>query len=283
MLTLESLNGDATFLLTFYASASSHTQFTVLLDPWLHSDAPVLHRKFSNQTHSVAPTLRSLADLPGPLDAIVLSQGKSDHTHQPTLRTLRTPRAGEKAPKIYAVPDAASEVCSWRWAERPEVVVLTREGVKIGIEGGGSVEIAYLRARPWKVPSLHSAVAIRFVDAAGEVTSVVFTPHGSSVGCVREWVGIGGLDLLLWPWTEVRMPWWAGGAISSGVDAGRRVCREIEVGCWVGAHDGEKCVEGWVSRWLSRKEWSGEEVGKVVMRKAVVGEKVVVGGDMAGI
>jgi hypothetical protein len=45
-LSLLSLKGDITFLLTF--GSTSSTSYTLLLDPWLHFDAPIFQHLISN-------------------------------------------------------------------------------------------------------------------------------------------------------------------------------------------------------------------------------------------
>lgn len=290
-LTLLSLNGDTTFLLTFRATPSA--SYTLLLDPWLHSDAPVFHRAFSNQTHTLEPSISSLRELAAPPNGVLLSQDKSDHTHSRTLQELDW-TAGQT--HIYAVPGAAAVVRGWGWwqalgedGRRRLRVLKKRERLRVPIaeavaaaaagpkrddgggDGGGDdgnccyMELVLLPTRfPWQVPSLHSAIGIRFVAPAGEV-NVLFSPHGSPLDCVRPWLEDldgGKLDLMLWPWNRVANPWWLGGVISGGFPSGKPVCEAVEVGGWVSAHDEEKRVEGWVSGWIAKTRWNADEVGK---------------------
>jgi L-ascorbate metabolism protein UlaG (beta-lactamase superfamily) len=262
MLTLTTLNGDTTFVLTFTTPTST---FTLLLDPWLSGPAPYLHPLFSTQSH-LHPPPSTAAPL---VSAVLLSQAAADHTHEPTLRAL------PGAPTIFAVPAAARVVRNYSWLDASRVVeLIPGQAVALG-EGG---EATLLSPRwPWELPSIHSAVGIRGPDG----TRVLFSPHGSPAGTVEGWKE-EGVEVLLWPWDTVRMPWWLGGRVSLGAEVGAGVAARLKAGTWVSAHDGEKVVGGFVNKWLRRMVWTEEEVREMVgggteVVRVAVGEKVVVG------
>ena len=126
-LILTHLNADATFLLTFRPSAVSSSStttttpppptspgttrtFSILLDPWLVDTASVYHPKFARSRHRIAPCISSLREIPAP-DLVVISQGKTDHCNEATLRQL--PPSGTKT-IILAPPPAAKRIHAWR-------------------------------------------------------------------------------------------------------------------------------------------------------------------------
>lgn len=132
-LTVKRLNADSSFLLTFEplpqhqpfkhspTSTSQPSQkFTILLDPSLISDSNIHRPKFSLSSHQTPPCLTSLADLPEP-DLVIISQSKSNHCHEATLRTL--PASGTKT-IILAEPSSAKTIRSWRHFEPSNIVTL---------------------------------------------------------------------------------------------------------------------------------------------------------------
>jgi hypothetical protein len=282
-LSIQSLNGDSTFLLTYHnpniscslesssdidSCPSSSGHFTLLLDPWLGSDAKGLHARFSNQTQTLRPHVSDLRDLPSPPNAVLASQGKSDHTNKKTLQQLDW-----KSTKLYAVPDAAKLInssSSWSsWFPSGSLVTLSNQPTRIPLDtrsGDESyVELSYLPPKyPWDTPSRHSACGIKFVSSAGkETVSVLFTPHGSPLSAVERWLdGLKDrrLDVLLHPWNRVKRPLWLGGVISSGFSDGRAICKYSKVGTWVSTHDAKKIETGFVKSWLKTRVYGSNEV-----------------------
>ncbi|KAF2150872.1 hypothetical protein K461DRAFT_280901 [Myriangium duriaei CBS 260.36] len=114
-LKVDHLNADTTFLLTFSPDVNStqgpaSEKFTVLVDPWLAGSSEIWTPKFSISHHTSASVVSSLADMPLP-DLIIISQDKSDHCHEATLKTLPS----DSQVHILAMPSAAKKIKSWRY------------------------------------------------------------------------------------------------------------------------------------------------------------------------
>lgn len=123
-LTVQSLNGDTTFLLTFSPPVAPPSSpglfpgtFTILIDPWLVGAATILSSIFSTSEQKTKPCITSLRELPQEPDLILISQDKPDHCHEETLRQL--PPGCEST--ILAIPPAARKIRSWKHF-RPELV-----------------------------------------------------------------------------------------------------------------------------------------------------------------
>src|SRR6266516_180161 len=130
-LNITSLNGDTTFLLTFTPapnyqmplSPTAPSSYTILLDPWLTGTSQIWHPKFSISSHSAAPAISSLRDLPTPPDLVIISQNKDDHCHFVTLREL-SPTCTKTT--ILAPADAIKTIHSWKHFTHTPLTVLPR-------------------------------------------------------------------------------------------------------------------------------------------------------------
>lgn len=307
-LTIQHVNADATFLITLALPRPSSPSpppprepspaLCILVDPWLHSDAPVFHPRFSNQLHTVLPAVSSLAELSPAPDLIVVSQSRSDHCHEATLRDFAW--AKHPSTQLYACPDAVPVVRAWKWFPQLQLSVL-KKGAPACVhipnpqhpELRAWVELEHIPAKwLWEMPSLHSAVGIKyfFDEAPGntKIISALFTPHGLPIAALRPWLSrLPGttprLGLLLHPFTHVHS--YLGGDVSRGFPAGLEVCRIADVGTWVSAHDEETVVQGLVARWISETKWGCKKVerdlaaagvGGVAVKELGVGEKLTV-------
>jgi hypothetical protein len=186
-LTVKHLNADASFLLTFSPlpergwresadEVDSKHQFTILLDPWLAGTSAIFHPKFSRSTHKVPSCIASLAALPEP-DLVIISQAKSDHCHEQTLKTL--PPTGTKT-LILAEPASAKLIRSWKYFSPSKIITLPKYSTSnpkcprqnptihriplrpldhLGLPG--EVTIAYLAQKP-DITQLHSAICITY-------------------------------------------------------------------------------------------------------------------------
>ena len=133
-LTVKHLNADASFLLTFTPLPSGTGSdgprpepFRILLDPWITGPSKIFHAKISMVSHKCPSCISSLADLPTP-DMVLISQAKSDHCNEATLRQL--PASGTKT-IILAEPSSARLIRSWKYFENTKVRTLPRwEGTK---------------------------------------------------------------------------------------------------------------------------------------------------------
>src|SRR5437764_14707676 len=100
-ITLRHISVDTTWLITFTSPQGLHPDFRILTDPWLDGPSLVLHPKFVKTTHVIPSSIANLRDLQPQPDIVLISQDKSDHCHEPTLRQLPQQRI-----KILAVPGA---------------------------------------------------------------------------------------------------------------------------------------------------------------------------------
>lgn len=126
-LTVEQLNADSTFLMTFAPpfAPSTHKDrfpgtFTILVDPWLDGESVMYHPKFASTNHTVPSAVRSLDEIASNIDVIVISQALSDHCHKETLCSL--PK--DTNIKILATPKAATTIQSWKHFQNPIIHVL---------------------------------------------------------------------------------------------------------------------------------------------------------------
>ncbi|KAJ1331439.1 MBL fold metallo-hydrolase [Microdochium nivale] len=128
-LTVKPLNSDASFLLSFEPLLPEVAQgtvtprpFTILLDPWLTGPSEIFHKAISVTTQKQAPCVQSLLELPEP-DLVVISQYKSDHCNEATLRQL--PARNSKT-LILAEPAAAKLIRSWKHFDQSRVKTIPR-------------------------------------------------------------------------------------------------------------------------------------------------------------
>lgn len=128
-LSIRQLNGDASFLLTFEPvesgppdGASMPELFRILLDPWLVGPSNIFHSKFSSTTHVQGACVSTLRDLPEP-DLVIVSNGRSDHCNEATLRQL-APRGTKTI--ILAEPTAAKQIRSWKYFDDRKILTLQR-------------------------------------------------------------------------------------------------------------------------------------------------------------
>ncbi|KAJ4397111.1 hypothetical protein N0V93_001335 [Gnomoniopsis smithogilvyi] len=168
-LTIKHLNTDASFQLTFRpitpASQSPSPPFHILLDPWITGPSKILHSRISLTHHKHPACITSLTQLPIP-DLVIISQSKSDHCNEATLRQL--PHDGPTL--ILADPAAARIIRSWRYFDPHKVRVLRRydDGNAVVrlplVDGGGErgeVSVAWIPQRR-DLTGLHAAVGITF-------------------------------------------------------------------------------------------------------------------------
>lgn len=115
-LTVKSLNGDTSFLLTFSPPVAPLSSpglfpgsFSILVDPWITGPSIILNSVFSHSEQKHTPCISSLKELEREPDLILISQHKPDHCHEETLRQL--PPECESI--ILATPAAVKRIHSW--------------------------------------------------------------------------------------------------------------------------------------------------------------------------
>lgn len=127
--SVKQLNGDASFLLAFqpiagddHAKPTTPGPFHILLDPWLSDSCYDYHPSLSKTSHRRTDMMTPLEELPEP-DIVIISQDKSDHCNEATLRRL--PGSGTRT-IILAEPSAAKKIQSWGHFDHGKVHSLPR-------------------------------------------------------------------------------------------------------------------------------------------------------------
>lgn len=190
-LRIKHLNADTSWLLIFSPpfagpnlTGSFPGSFTVLIDPWLSGPSKVWSSKFSLTEHRVPSCVESLAQLPEP-DVVVVSQDKSDHCNEATLKQL----SPSTQATIVGPPATAKKIKSWRYFESANIIPLKRydphkEDTVLRIEvppfsptgSAGEVTIS-LMVNKVDVTGLHNAIGITYRAPS----SVLSTHTGSYV------------------------------------------------------------------------------------------------------
>ncbi|KAI1498869.1 hypothetical protein F5X99DRAFT_392042 [Biscogniauxia marginata] len=180
-LNVKHINSDACFLLTFEPVIPESARgaiipepFTILLDPWITGPSKIFHSKISISTHKHPACISSLAELPSPPDLVIISQHKSDHCNEATLRQL--PANGTKT-LILAEPASARLIKSWKYFDREKIRTIERwEDPRLTgkqtvvrvpvpplVPGGqeGEVTVAFIPQKR-DLAGLHSAIGITY-------------------------------------------------------------------------------------------------------------------------
>ena len=179
-LTVKHLNGDASFFLSFeplpenLSPGIAAEPFRILLDPWITGPSKIFHSKISISTHKDPACITSLRELPEP-DLVIISQNKSDHCNEPTLRQL--PSSGTKT-IILAEPASARAIRSWRYFDKAKVKTIPKweaglratdrqavVRIQLGpiVQDGepGEVTVAFIPQRR-DISGLHGAIGITY-------------------------------------------------------------------------------------------------------------------------
>ncbi|KAI1143378.1 hypothetical protein F5Y05DRAFT_368399 [Hypoxylon sp. FL0543] len=180
-LTVKHLNSDASFLLSFepvvpeFAHGTvSPRPFTILLDPWISGPSKVFHSKISISTLTNPACISSLSELPAPPDLVIISQHKSDHCNEATLRQL--PARGTST-LILAEPAAARLIKSWKYFDQEKIRTIERwedprltgkqSVVRVPVPPataggqGGEVTVAFIPQKR-DLAGLHAAIGITY-------------------------------------------------------------------------------------------------------------------------
>ncbi|KAK3362902.1 hypothetical protein B0T25DRAFT_561954 [Lasiosphaeria hispida] len=177
-LTIKHLNDDASFLLTLEPLVSKSTPgpppkpYRILLDPWITGPSKVFHSKISIATPRDPACVSSLLELPEP-DLVIISQDKTDHCNEATLKQL--PPTGTNT-IILAEPASARVIRGWKYFDRDRVLTIPRwedpritgrqSVVRIPLPpflGGepGEITVAFIPQRR-DIAGLHAAIAITY-------------------------------------------------------------------------------------------------------------------------
>ncbi|OTA95860.1 hypothetical protein M434DRAFT_68420 [Hypoxylon sp. CO27-5] len=180
-LTVKHLNSDASFLLSFEPVIPEFAQgtvsprpFTILLDPWITGPSKIFHSKISISTHVHPACISSLSELAAPPDLVIISQHKSDHCNEATLRQL--PASGTNT-LILAEPAAARLIKSWKYFDQKKIRTIERwedprltgrqSVVRVPVPPattggqGGEVTVAFIPQKR-DLAGLHAAIGITY-------------------------------------------------------------------------------------------------------------------------
>lgn len=180
-LTVKHLNSDASFLLSFEPVIPEFAQgtvsprpFTILLDPWITGPSKIFHSKISISTHIHPACISSLSELSAPPDLVIISQHKSDHCNEATLRQL--PASGTST-LILAEPAAARLIKSWKYFDQKKIRTIERwedprltgrqSVVRVPVPPataggqGGEVTVAFIPQKR-DIAGLHAAIGITY-------------------------------------------------------------------------------------------------------------------------
>lgn len=307
-LRVQSLNSDTTFVLTFSHPALPKP-FVLLLDPWLHSSSYVYHPKFSNQSHTTRPSISSVSQLSPVPDMIIVSQQKTDHCNEGTLKELDWHGAA-KDTLLYAAPGAGKVVLGWKWFDQKRLRLFQQgETMKVVFPSGeekltvggpaGWLELLFMAPKwLWELPTLHNAIGIKWViprdqGQGNQIYSILFSPHGAPIASLQPWLsalslqpqtpGRGAraqttaspqpkLSLLIHPFCRIRSL--LGGEIINGFPGGLSICRHVAVDNWISAHDETKDVRGITAGLLRYRLWDINTVEKDLKEEGIGGVRV---------
>lgn len=211
--TIQQLNGDASFLLTFrpssYVSSGGECEesnaFHIILDPWLApSPSHIMHRKFASSRQKTAPYVSSMQQLPTP-DLVLISQNMTDHCHKETLQQLPSHLSRTQ---ILAPKDAADTIKGWKYFNNDRVVPLRKWSYerqdrmhRIKVPGhdpsynNGEVTVAYLEDK-WNrnnMAKTHTAICITYtppsnhpLNNGASYPGVLTPPHTPLSPCFSD-------------------------------------------------------------------------------------------------
>ncbi|KAL0936504.1 uncharacterized protein CTRU02_208719 [Colletotrichum truncatum] len=131
---------------------------------------------------------------------------------------------------------------------------------------------------PPETPSTQSLRSVRSAtsippttDPRDRAISVLFSPHGISYHCLRQYTSSHlateaalPLTALLHCFDTVSNPWWLGGNISAGMPTGQETAMALGAKAWISTHDGDKDVRGLATRMLRTRKYAQKEVADVV-------------------
>lgn len=301
-LTVQQLNADTTFLLTFHTppttDASSSTDFTVLIDPWLTGPSPIFHSSFAVSRHTTKSFIQSLAELSKPPDIAIISQPKNDHCNKETLCTLPKSWPGI----IAAVPAAAKKIRSWKYFEEEQIQIIPSYNPKniakvvhVPLDPKaderrlGTITLAYV-PEPYDLSAVHNAIGITFrptESASPEPLSILYTPHGLSPSLLNPYItkhlqpmSAHPIDLLFHSLNTEANPTLLGGVVSNGAPGGVEIAKMMRPKVWIGAHDEEKENGGVATKLIRCRVYGVEEVEGMLVKDGVEGigvRRLVVG------
>lgn len=227
---LRRLDLDATWLLADGGSG-------LLVDPWLVGSEVDGFGWFNEQWHATPAVSPGAVD---GYDAIVVTQGYTDHCHRATLEALR------EVP-ILATPRAEARL-------RRELPGRAVERLPRIVDGSparvGPLAIAFLDPGRRMDPVYYAL----WVQGPGG--TVLLAPHGFRPTDAQR-AAMGPVDGLITCCSTFRLPAWLGGEVSPGLDAAAALADAVGARVVLATHDEDKPARGIVKR-LARTRYPDE-------------------------
>jgi hypothetical protein len=279
-LSIQALNNDTSFLLTFAPSVSSprSDEITVLIDPWIVGPAVTItgNRAIAILKRPSDASISSLKQLDPQPDLICISQNAPDHCHPDTLKTLKH----DTACRILAHSSAAAVIRSWKHFSDPDTVVPVKyfnasdpssSGFKFSPSLGGSdngssasnnsssspskeedvmetIKVDLI-AEPWDMAAMHTILAISYMPPASEAPiTVVYCPHGAVPATLSPYLATLSSTtrkVLFHSCNQSKGPWFFGSpTYVYGAKEGVEVAKAMAAEAWIRAHDEDKSPTG---------------------------------------
>ncbi|RPA72471.1 hypothetical protein BJ508DRAFT_335001 [Ascobolus immersus RN42] len=262
------VNLDGSVLISLFASnESTKPIFTFLIDPWLTETLTDPHPLILTQSHGpeTPPPISSLASLPHPPDAVILTQSNSDHVTFPTLSTLASTTA------IFAIPAAATIVKSWNHFDASAIhTITTQTQARTTIvlpENAGVIELVHLPAlRFWEQPALYSFTSIRILPASLPPFHIVYTAHGapnSAITALLASLPDPTVNVLFHPLVKYVIPYIPGGKVVPGAEGAEALLKEVKADYFIGVHDEKKLYGGFIGKVIQAFDAGEEEIGGI--------------------
>lgn len=133
------------------------------------------------------------------------------------------------------------------------------------------------------LPSLRAARSTASLSphARNRAVSVIFSPHGVSYSSLEPYVtshllteAALPLTALLHCFDTVSPPWWLGGNVSPGMQAGQQTAAAMGARAWISTYDGEKYVTGLAKRVTHRKK-RDRNVAREVIRRTIGDKRAI--------
>ncbi|KAF2211119.1 hypothetical protein CERZMDRAFT_43933 [Cercospora zeae-maydis SCOH1-5] len=188
-LTVQQLNADSCFLLTFNPSFAPKSfkgkfpgSFSILIDPWLDGASSIFHPKFATVYHTSPSALRSLQELRDEVDIILVSQDKPDHCHKETLCNL--PK--DSTTRIFATPKAAFKIREWRHFVDPSII----EEIPTYSPSKGEAAFTRIVIEPYSTSSAPGEITITHLSSKTDLTrlhnaiGITYCPPGTVLNTV---------------------------------------------------------------------------------------------------
>lgn len=218
---LRRLDLDATWLLRDAGTG-------LLVDPWLVGSEVDGFGWFNEQWHATPAVQPDAVD---GYDAIVVTQGYTDHCHKATLEALRPL-------PLLATPRAAARLRRELPGREVEVLPRIVDGPPTRV---GSLAIAFLDPGRRMDPVYYAL----WVQGPGG--TVLLAPHGFRPTDAQR-AAMGPVDVLITCCSTFRLPAWLGGEVSPGLDAAAALADAVGARAVLATHDEDKPARGVVKR-----------------------------------